>query len=200
MVVGLTGGLASGKSLVAGELRRLGAVVIDADEISREVTRPGMPAYRDIVERFGSGFLKEDGTIDRKRLGRYVFSHPEALSTLNSLTHPRILDEIERRIKGMERTERRGIIVVDAPLLFEVGLHRRMDRVIVVYADEERQIERLIKRDHLTREEATRRIKTQMPLSEKIKRADFVIDNNGTEEETLLQTQEVFERLKAEAL
>ncbi len=200
MVVGLTGGLASGKSLVAGELRRLGAVVIDADEISREVTRPGMPAYRDIVERFGSEFLKEDGTIDRKRLGRYVFSHPEALSTLNSLTHPRILDEIERRIKGMERTERRGIIVVDAPLLFEVGLHRRMDRVIVVYADEERQIERLIKRDHLTREEATRRIKTQMPLSEKIKRADFVIDNNGTEEETLLQTQEVFERLKAEAL
>ncbi len=195
MLVGLTGGLASGKSLVSREFLRLGASVIDADEISREVMRPGTDVYREIVREFGRQYLKDDGTINRKRLGKLVFSDPQRLKRLNEITHPAIRRAIEDRIRTLKETKGDALIVVDAALLIETGLYKKMDRVIVVYADEEKQIERLVKRDHLSGDEAKRRINAQMPLREKLKFADFVVDNNGTVEETVERVREIFARL-----
>lgn len=194
MVVGLTGGIASGKSLVAHYLKELGAKLIDADEISREIVRPGMPAYQEILQVFGKGILNQDGTIDRKGLGKVVFSNPELLKRLNEITHPRILEEVRRRIGEAKKDQ--AIIVVDVALLFEVGLHREMDRVIVAYVDKETQIKRLMERDGLTEGEARLRLSAQMPLEEKLKYAHFIIDNSIGMEETRRQVEEVFKELK----
>lgn len=194
MVVGLTGGVASGKSLVAHYLKELGAKLIDADEISREIVRPGMPAYQEILQVFGKGILNQDGTIDRKGLGKVVFSNPELLKRLNEITHPGILEEVRRRVGEAKKDQ--AIIVVDAALLIEVGLHREMDRVIVVYVDEETQIKRLMERDGLTEGEAKLRLSAQMPLKEKLKDAHFIIDNSIGMEETRRQVEEVFKELK----
>ena len=177
MLIGLTGGIASGKSLAAEELKRLGAYLIDADEIAREVVKPGLPAYLDIVKEFGKGILNADKTIDRKALGKVVFSNPEIRKRLEQITHPRILDEINKNVKTVKGKNPDAIIVVDAALLIEAGLHKKMDKVIVVYADEKTQIERMMKRDNFTMDEAKNRISAQIPLQEKRKYADFVIEN-----------------------
>lgn len=194
MVVGLTGGIASGKSLVAHYLKELGAHLVDADEISREIVRPGMLAYQEILQVFGKGILNQDGTIDRKGLGKVVFSNPELLKRLNEITHPGILEEVRRRIEEAKKGQ--AIIVVDAALLIEVGLHREMDRVIVAYVGEETQIKRLMERDGLTEGEAKLRLSAQMPLKEKLKYAHFIIDNSIGMEETRRQVEEVFKELK----
>ncbi len=199
MIVGLTGGIATGKSLVSSILRRLGAKVIDLDEIAREVVRPGLPAWREIVKAFGRGILKEDGEIDRKRLGEMVFNDHRLLKRLNEITHPRILEEARRRIERIRRSEPRAIVVVDAALLIESGYYREMDKVIVVYADEETQIRRLMERNGLTREEALKRIRAQMPMEEKISYADHVIYNTGSLEDLERETVKVFNKLKEES-
>ncbi len=196
MIVGLTGGVASGKSLVSGELRKLGAHIIDADVISREILQTGSPAYREIVEKFGEGILSAEKTIDRKALGRIVFSDPEKLTLLNRITHPRIIERIGSEIKALCERFVDPLIIVDAALLIEVGLHKDMSKVIVVYADEEKQIERIINRDHLSEKEARQRMNAQMPLSRKIEYADFVIDNNGSAEDTLRLVKELYGKLK----
>lgn len=188
MLIGLTGGIASGKSLVAKELKRLGAHLIDADEIARKVVNPGLPAYLDIVKEFGEGILNPDKTINRKALGKLVFSNPEIRKRLEQITHPRILDEINKNIKAVKGKNPDAIIVVDAALLIEAGLYKKMDKVIVVYADNKTQIERMMKRDGFTMDEAKNRISAQMPLQEKRKYADFVIEN--VEEKSKKEIQE----------
>lgn len=195
MIVGLTGGIASGKSLVSEELKRLGARVIDADMISREVMMPGTPAYRDIKDAFGPEVIKGDGEIDRKRLGSIVFSDPAKLDRLNAITHPRIRERIKERVAGITREGIDHLIVIDAALLIEGGLYKEMSKVIVVYADEERQAQRLRRREGLSPVEAEKRIRAQMPLKEKLKYADYVIDNNGPAEETLKKAGELYRKL-----
>jgi len=198
MLIGLTGGIASGKSLVAAELKRLGAYLIDADEIAREVVKPGLPAYQDIVKEFGEGTLNPDKTINRKVLGEIVFSNQELRKTLEKITHPRILDAIEKETQTIQGNDPKALIVVDAALLIEVGLNKKMDKVVVVYADEKTQLKRLIKRSGLTMVEAKKRIASQMPLSEKIKCADFVIENleEKSKEEIKDEVKRIFEEMK----
>ncbi len=198
LVIGLTGGIATGKTLVSNIFKRLGARVIDLDEIAREVVRPGLPAWREIVEAFGQGILIQGGEIDRKRLGEIVFNNPDLLKKLNAITHPRILEEARRRIERIRREEPDAIIIVDAALLVESGYHQEMDRVIVVYADEEVQLERLMRRNGLSREEAEKRVRAQMPIEEKLSYADYVIQNNGSVEETEREVIDLFKRLKEE--
>lgn len=198
MLIGLTGGIASGKSLVAEALKRLGAHLIDADEIAREVVKPGLPAYLGIVKEFGEGILNPDKTINRKALAKVVFSDSEIRKRLEQITHPRILDEINKNIKAIKGKNPDAIIVVDAALLIEAGLYKKMDKVIVVYTDKKTQIERMMKRDGFTMDEAKNRISAQMPLQEKRKYADFVIENveGKGQDEVRKEVKRIFEELK----
>lgn len=200
-VIGLTGGIASGKSLVAGFLRELGAIVIDADVIAREVVEPGTEAWREIVEAFGEEFLLPSGHLDRKKLARKIFQDPAARETLEAITHPRIrkrmLEEVERQRSFGDSCRR--VIVLDIPLLFETGRPPGLDGVIVVYADEEILLERLIARDGIPREEAELRLRAQMPLREKVRLADWVIDNNGPPEATRAQVEALWRELTGDS-
>ncbi|VAW35155.1 Dephospho-CoA kinase [hydrothermal vent metagenome] len=197
IVAGLTGGVASGKSLVAEKLAQLGAVVIDADLIAREVLRPGEPAFDEVAEYFGKEVLTDNNEVDRKKLGAVIFNDKEKREALNRITHPRIRERMMARLARLrsdhtEDSERRKVVVLDIPLLIESELEDKVDCVIVVYADEETRLRRLIKRDSLTKEEARARIAAQIPLKEKLKAADYIIDNNGERSKTLKDTVGVF--------
>lgn len=197
MLIGLTGGIASGKSLVSSYLKKLGAKVIDLDEIAREVVGPGLPAWKEIVEAFGKEVLTNEGVIDRKKLGNIVFNDHELLKKLNSITHPRIMKEARRRIEKIRQKEADIMIVVDAALLIESGYYKDMDKTILVYADEDIQIERLKKRDGISEGDALKRLKVQMPLKEKLLFADYVVyNNNESKEDIRRQTSEIFYKLK----
>jgi dephospho-CoA kinase len=166
---------------VARELERLGAVLVDADQVSRELMVPGSPVYQAVLEAFGPEILAPDGSIDRAALGRRVFSSPEDLERLNRLTHPPIWEELRRRTAELSRTH--PVVVLVAPLLLEHGGERYVDQVWVVACPEEQQVARLMARDGFSFEEATRRIAAQMPTSQKVARADVVIHNDGSLEE-----------------
>ena len=176
ILVGLTGGLATGKTTVAHLFQDCGASLIDADLLARTVVEPGRPAWREIVRSFGKGILRPDHAIDRAALARIVFRNPAKLRRLNAIVHPRVAREQARLTREIVKKDPRAVILYDVPLLFEAGVHKRMDRTIVVTADRETQIARLLKRNGLTRIEALRRLRAQMPLREKIKRADYVLD------------------------
>ena len=176
LLVGLTGGIASGKSVVAEMFRRLGAYIIDADAIARDLVKPGSPALQRIVEAFGEEVLLPDGTLNRRLLAEWIFEDPAKRETLNAILHPRIFEEEERQQKAIVARDPHAIIIFDAALLIETRAHEVMDRVIVVYVDEKTQLARLMERDHLSREEALRRIRSQMPIREKLKYADYVLD------------------------
>lgn len=191
IVVGLTGGIASGKNLVAKFLLSLGAYIIDADLISRDLTRPGMPLLERIVKAFGAEIVNSDGALNREKLGRLAFSSPENLEKLSKLTHPPIVNEIRKRITRSTA----GVTVLMAPLLLEAGCKSLADEVWVVSLDRDRQVERLMARDHLNQRDAERRIDSQMSLKEKLARANIVIDNNGTPVETKLQVDAQWARL-----
>jgi dephospho-CoA kinase len=188
--IGITGGIATGKSTVSHMLKELGYPVVDADLLVREVQRPGEEVYRQIVEKFGGEILLENGEINRKKLGDIVFTNPEKRRLLNAIVHPavrrRMREEKERALK-----EREKALFLDIPLLFESGLFSEVDKVMVVYADEKTQLERLMKRNNLTKEEAYFRIRSQMPIEEKRRRADRVIDNRGPLENTKKQLLEI---------
>ncbi|WP_445612854.1 dephospho-CoA kinase [Geobacillus sp. YF-1] len=192
LTIGLTGGIASGKSTVSAMMRQLGLPVIDADEAARAVVRPGEDAYRQIVAAFGLGILQKNGDIDRAKLGAIVFSDEAERTKLNAIVHPavrrRMLAEKEELVRAGAKT-----IVLDIPLLFESGLTDWVDKVLVVFVDEETQLRRLMARNGFTKEEALARIRAQWPLAEKVKRADAVLDNNGTIEETRRQLLAVLE-------
>ncbi|MDC4205023.1 MAG: dephospho-CoA kinase [Candidatus Manganitrophus sp.] len=174
--VGLTGGIASGKSTVSRLFREAGAFVIDADEIAHAVIRKGAPAYAGVVEAFGAAILDKKGEIDRKRLGEIVFNDARRRERLNQLVHPHVYAQAEKEKRAIAAAHPEAVILFDVPLLIETGAYREMDLVIVVYVDRATQIDRLIKRDGLTREEAERRIDAQMPLDEKRRFADEIID------------------------
>ncbi len=199
LIVGLTGGIASGKSLVAKVFQDLGAHVIDADKIVHELLEPGQQAWEEVVERFGPEIVFPDKTINRRKLGEIVFNDAEKRAWLNQCLHPKVFAVYTARVKHLCARALHAIIVLDAALLIESGYHKKMDRIVVVYADQEQQLERLTSRDRFSREQALVRIRSQMPLSEKRKQADYVVENTGTREETERQAREIFQKLKQEA-
>ena len=188
IVVGLTGGIATGKSTVAQMFKHCGAIVIDADQLARDVVRRGKPAWREIVKVFGNTVLNPDGSLNRRVLGTIVFKDRRKLRRLERIVHPRVAREQQRVASRIAARFPHAVMVYEVPLLFESGAHTRVDKSIVVTADRETQIARLKRRNGMTRTEALRRIKTQMPLAEKVRRADVVLD--GTKDKTLL-TKEV---------
>lgn len=196
ILVGLTGGVACGKSSVARLFQDCGAVLIDADVLARTVVEPGKPAFKAIVNAFGNKVLAADGTLDRSALAKIVFGSPAKLKKLNAIVHPRVAREQARLIRAIKAQEPDAVVIYDAPVLFEAGAHRRMDKIIVVSADEETQITRLRTRNHLSKAEALRRIKSQMPLEKKVKLADYVIDGTLSYEQTKHEVERIYAELK----
>ena len=191
MNVGLTGGIACGKSTVSRMLEARGAAIVDADRIARDVVSPGRPALLDIRETFGDDVIGADGSLDRKRLGAIVFGDEAARKKLEAITHPRIRAEMKRQIEEWNAKEPGRLVVVDIPLLFESRLDRMFafEDILVVYVPREVQLERLMARDGMSREDAERRIDAQLPIEEKRRLADVVVDNSGTLEETERQVE-----------
>jgi dephospho-CoA kinase len=198
LLVGLTGGIATGKSTVDVVLRDLGAVIIDADVLAREVVEPGEPALAEIAAEFGPTVLGPDRRLDRKALGAIVFADPERRRTLEAMTHPRMRERLLRRIDELTAEHFRGLVFYDAAVLIESGSHLMMDRLVVVIADEPTQIARLMARDGIDRDEALRKIKSQMPLAEKAKLADYVIDNSGDPITSEVEVRRVYQALLAD--
>ncbi|WP_166242260.1 dephospho-CoA kinase [Paenibacillus turpanensis] len=184
MNIGLTGGIACGKSTVADIFVRLGAVLVDADQIAREVVLPGRPALRQIAERFGQAVLKEDGTLNRKRLGELIFGNVDARKDLEAIIHPPIRAEITERIAYWSANGEGKTIVFDIPLLFESKYEGLLPDTVVVYIPRELQLKRLMARDGINESEAEQRLLAQMPIEEKRKLAAHVIDNSGSMQET----------------
>lgn len=195
VVAGLTGGIATGKSTVAAIFEEAGARLIDADRIAREAVRKGSPAHRDIVAHFGMDVLLGDGEIDRKRLAVIIFNNPAAQRALEHIVHPQVKQEVDRRVALIRRQAPDALIILDIPLLFEAGMQRGLDAVIVVYAPEHLQLARLMARDGLTEPEALARIRAQMPIESKRALATRVIDNSGSREQTRQQALEIYRQL-----
>ncbi|RFU65967.1 dephospho-CoA kinase [Peribacillus glennii] len=188
-VIGITGGIASGKSSISAFLKESGCTVIDADIAAREVVEPGQEAYARIIETFGEEILQEDKTIDRAKLGNIIFTDKEKRLLLNSIVHPAVRKRmIARKDAAFDREE--DAVFMDIPLLFESKLTSMVDKTLLIYVDERVQIERLMRRNGYTEAEALARITSQMPLSEKKALADAVIDNNGDLEHTKRQVKE----------
>jgi dephospho-CoA kinase len=190
-IIGLTGGIASGKSSVASQLERLGAAVVDADRLAREVVEPGEEALNQIVAAFGTEVLNGDGTLNRAALGARVFADPQARRTLESITHPAIRQRAEASLAKLQQAGVANAFYV-APLLFEAGIASRVSEVWVVYLDRETQLERLMARDGLDREAALARIASQMPMEEKKLLGRIVIDNRGSREELEAQVLRIW--------
>jgi len=195
-VLGLTGGIGSGKTMVGTMFTELGAELIDADQLAREVVEPGQPALEEIVTSFGRDILRPDGRLDRRKLAGIVFADASARARLNAITHPRIRERMDAAIAA--RRDRAGVLIVDIPLLFENARTGLVEKVIVVWVDPRTQFRRLIERGGLTEEEARQRIAAQMPLDEKRGLADHVIDNRGTPAETRRQVEAIFRRYATE--
>lgn len=193
--VGLTGSIAVGKSFVLSILADLGCATFDADKIAHSVMEPGREAYRDVVGEFGSEVVRQDGAIDRARLGAIVFADPARRTRLNEIVHPRVIEEQNRLLAEAEAQGRARISVVDAALMIESGGYKRFDKLIVVFCDRETQITRLMSRNQLTREEAEMRVAAQMSSEEKRRYADYEIDTSGTIDETRRRVIEVYNDL-----
>lgn len=189
MRIGLTGGIASGKSTVSRMLREKGVFVSDADEAARAVVEPGEPALAAIAAAFGEGVLQPDGRLDRPALGRIVFGQPDKLRQLEGILHPAIRRHMQAEMEQAERERPERLVVADIPLLYETGQDAAYDGVLVVYVPADVQLERLIKRSGMDETEARRRIGLQLDLEEKKRRADWVIDNSGSEQETMRQAE-----------
>lgn len=198
LLVGLTGGIATGKSTVSEMLRRRGAVIIDADLLAREVVAPGEPALAAIADEFGPDVIAADGTLDRKKLGAIVFRDAARRTRLEAITHPAIRERFARRIAELTERGFTGLVFFDAPVMIESGTYKHMDRLVVVATDPATQIARLMARDGIDREEAERKIASQMPVAEKAKVAEYVIDNAGDRAATERQVERVYEALLAE--
>ena len=194
--VGLTGGLACGKTFVGQALADLGCHLIQADELGHEILLPGGEAYADVVREFGPRILNEDGTIDRKRLAAEVFANPERLEALNRLVHPHVFRRERELIDRFAKADPRGIVVVEAAILIETGTFKNYDRLILVECEEQQQVARALKRDHNDRADVLARIRRQMPLDEKRKFAHYVIDTSGSKEDTLRRVREVYDALR----
>jgi len=199
LLVGLTGGIATGKSTVSEMFRRLGGEIIDADHLARDVVAPGEPALAEIARVFGSDVLLPDGGLDRKRLGALVFADPEKRRRLEQITHPAIRERFSRRLAELDAAGFAGVVFFDAAVLIESGNYKNMDRLVVVLADEPTQRTRLMERDRLDTDDAVLRIRSQMPVAEKADLADHVIDNSGDRARTETRVRAVYTALLEEA-
>jgi len=195
--VGLTGGIACGKSTVARMFVQLGGYLIDFDHLAHEVQEPDKPAWRDVVDAFGTDVLRADRTIDRSELARVVFNHPEKLQRLNQIVHPRVFEEWCLRLEKIKSQNPRAIIFADVPLLFEGRMQKLFDLTILVMIDPAEQIDRLMGRNGICREDAGLRLASQMPIHDKIPLADIVINNQGTIPETERTIAGVWQNLLA---
>jgi dephospho-CoA kinase len=197
LLVALTGGIASGKSTVARRLQEHGAVIVDADQVAREVVEPGEPALARIAEEFGPGVIAADGSLDRAALGAIVFNDPEGRQKLNAITHPAVLERSRERFAAAAEADPDAIVVYDIPLLVEAGRVDEFDLRVVVHASTETRVRRMIELRGMTREEALHRINSQATDTDRFAIADVVIDADGTLEQTLEQTDALWENLRA---
>jgi dephospho-CoA kinase len=197
LVLGITGNIASGKSTVSKELARRGAIVVDADQLAREVVESGSSALEQIVKAFGQEILNNNGELDRDKLGQMVFADVKVRAMLNRIVHPEIAKKSIARLQELKQRIDIPLIVYEAPLLFEVGAESRVDKVLVVTVDPVEQLKRLQVRDGLSEIAAQQRMAAQMPQQEKVNRADFVVDNSGSVDETLKQVDLLWPRLVA---
>ncbi|MEA3363731.1 MAG: dephospho-CoA kinase [Thermodesulfobacteriota bacterium] len=199
LILGVTGNIASGKSTVAKELARRGAVVVDADQLAREVVESGSSALKKMVKMFGAEILQDDGCLDRDRLGQMVFADVKVRAMLNGIVHPEIARKSVEQLQELKKRTDIPLIVYAAPLLYEVGAETRVDKVLVVKIDPEEQLKRLMARDGLSEVAAQQRMSAQMPQQKKLERADFVIDNSGSLAETLQQIEILWPLLLVES-
>ena len=197
--VGLTGGLASGKTHVARQLEDLGCHVVHADQLGHEALEPGSECYKQVVAEFGREIVTDGGEIDRKALGALVFPDPERLKTLNSFVHPYVFRRQEEFFQQTERADPSGIAVVEAAIMIESGSYKRYGQLILTVCPPEMQIERFRGRSGATEQEARARLDRQMPIEEKRRYADYIIDTSGTYEETARQVRDVYEKLRQAA-
>ncbi|NKE06295.1 MULTISPECIES: dephospho-CoA kinase [Mesobacillus] len=195
LVIGLTGGIASGKSTISAMFTEMGITVIDADIEARLAVEPGEKAYNDIVSHFGDEILEEDRTINRTKLGEIIFNNEEKRMLLNSIVHPAVRERMAQKREKAEAADEKAV-VLDIPLLFESKLTRLVEKIIVVFVDEQTQLERLMKRNGFSEEEAYSRINSQMPLKDKIDLADAVVDNSGSIEESKQQLMNILSEWK----
>ena len=196
---GLTGGIASGKSTVARMLEELGAKVIDADRVGHEVLRSSNLVHRQVVAQFGPEILRPDGEIDRGRLGSIVFADPEKLRELNAIVHPTLIARVDELAAEFRARNPAAVIVVDAAVIYEAGVADRFRKILVAWCRPEQQIERLMAKTHLSREDALKRVGSQIPSEEKRRRADYVIDCSGSLPETRAQTEALYPEIKRQA-
>ncbi len=194
MILGLTGGIASGKSFVADCFFECGAILVSADDLAREVVNPGSPTLAKLVDAFGMQILTNGGSLNREVLGRIVFADPSARRKLEAITHPAIAHLAECRLADLKKSPH-DLIVYEAPLLFEAGAESRVDEVLVVVIDAAEQMRRLLQRDGLTAEEARQRLAAQWPQADKVQKADYVIDNSGTRAETRMMVAALYDYL-----
>ena len=194
--VGLTGGLACGKSFVGEALAGWGCFLIEADELGHEVLRPGGEAYEPVIQEFGRDVVDASGEIDRRRLAARVFGNPEALTRLNALVHPPVVRREEQLIAAFAVREPKGIAVVVGAILIETGSYKRFDRLVLVTCSEQQQLDRAMRRDGATEAEVRARLGQQMSLDQKRQFADYVIDTSGAKQDTLRQTRAVYEELR----
>ncbi|MED4164592.1 dephospho-CoA kinase [Halalkalibacterium halodurans] len=195
MMIGLTGGIASGKSSVAKMMEELGLPIVDADKVARDVVEPGMPAYEAIVTHFGTGVVNDDGTLNRKALGSIVFQQEEERRVLNEIVHPAVRRQMQQQKEQLIRSGEKTI-VFDIPLLYESNLFYLVEKVLLVYVDEHTQLQRLMNRDQAGKDDAIHRIRSQRPLESKRDRADAIIDNSGTLDATKRQLIDILKRWK----
>ena len=197
LIIGLTGGIVSGKSTVAKMFQKLGAKIIDADRIGHEVILPNKPAWRKLIKSFGKSILKENLTIDRKKLGNLVFNDKKLLKKLNEITHPEIKKIIIKEINKFKDDNRlyNKIMIIDAPLIYEASMDYLMEKIILVQLNEKEQIKRLAVRNIFTREESLKRINSQIPNKEKTEKADYIINNNNSVEKTKEQVIKIWQEI-----
>ena len=196
VIAGLTGGIASGKSTVSAFLEDAGAVIVDADKIARDVVQKDQPAWREIVGAFGRSILLPDGQINRILLGDIIFNDPAKKQVLNQIVHPGVFSETATRLAEIEKKQPGAVVILDVPLLIESGMDSGLSDIIVVYVPESLQIQRLMTRDLLTQAQALARIRSQMPIEEKKKRATIVIDNSGSRENTRNISLRIYQKLR----
>ena len=199
LVIGLTGGIASGKSTISSILKAVGWPVIDADLIARQIVMPGSKGLEQIVNRFGPQMLNSDGTLDREKLGKTVFDDPKKLSDLDKIEHPLIQEAIDSQLDEFKK-QHLPVVVLDVPLLFETGMDEECDLTVLAVVDQATQLKRLMKRDQISKMDAVKKISSQMSLKEKMQRADVIIDNNGTLEQTRSQVAELVDRVSQHQL
>ncbi|MBW2123389.1 MAG: dephospho-CoA kinase [Deltaproteobacteria bacterium] len=196
VVVALTGGIATGKTTVARMFAEQGALVIDLDRLSRLVVEPHKPEWKEVVAAFGPTVVRQDGSLDRSRLARIIFRDPAKRKRLEQIVHPRVLEEYEKRLKEILDKGAEHVVIVDIPLLMEVGMQDDFEKVIVVYIPVESQLKRLIEREGLSEEEARAWLNSQISIEEKVALADFVIDNTGSIERTRRQVRRIYKTLR----